>query len=144
MPIQSMSLAEQLTEAHDALARDLQKLDEAAAAPAGDDLWELKTRLGTVWRHLLEHFRFEEQNGYMDAVWQREPRLERTIVRLLNEHRQLAKSLEALIEKVWTRKGWTPSLAREIQAWVQRIRQHEARENTLVRDAYHLDLGSEG
>src|SRR5262249_7353893 len=82
------SIAESLTRAHAALLEDLRKLAEATRPPTSEELAELRARLGATRAHLAEHFRFEEQNGYMDVVRKREPRLERTIQQLAGEHRQ--------------------------------------------------------
>ena len=84
------SIAEALSRAHDALLNDLEKLWESVDPASGQTLAGLLARLSTTQAHVTEHFRFEEQNGYMDAVRKREPRLERAIQQLAEEHEQLS------------------------------------------------------
>jgi hypothetical protein len=84
------SFAEALGQAHVALLADLRELEQATRPFSGEGLEELRTRLGAAQAHISEHFRFEEQNGYMDAVRKREPRLERAIQQLAEEHEQLS------------------------------------------------------
>jgi hypothetical protein len=93
--------------------------------------------------HLTEHFRFEEQNGYMDVVREREPRLERTIQQLAEEHGQLTRSLDALIKEAGKATSLGDALREAILSWIECVRQHEARENDLVQDAFDLDIGVE-
>ncbi len=137
------SLAESLQQAHAALLDDLRKLEEASRAAPREGPGELRTRLDATHAHLVEHFRFEEQNGYLDAVRKQEPRLERVIEQLAQEHRQLLQALEALIEAARSPRCLGEPFQAEVREWVERVRQHEVRENDLVQDAFNLDLGAE-
>lgn len=137
------SVAEALSRAHTALLDDLRKL-EAAVGPASESgLLELRDRLGATHAHVTEHFRFEEQNGYMDVVRKREPRLERTIQHLAEEHRQLAGSLDSLIGEANKSTSLGELLRNEVREWIERVRLHESRENDLIQDAFNLDIGAE-
>jgi predicted nucleic acid-binding Zn-ribbon protein len=137
------SVAEALGRAHAALLEDLRKLEGAALPAFGEGLAELRARLDATRRHITEHFRFEEQNGYMDAVRKREPRLERTIEQLAQEHRELEQSLEALIGESEVVTGLGAAYREKVRRWVEHVRQHEARENDLVLDAFNLDISAE-
>jgi hypothetical protein len=137
------SVAEALCRAHVALLEDLRKLEEAARPASGESLTELRARLGATQAHVTEHFRFEEQNGYLDAVRKREPRLERAIQQLAEEHRALAESLEVLIKQARAATTLDDPFREAIRRWVERVREHEARENDLVQDAFNLDIGAE-
>jgi hypothetical protein len=132
-----------LARAHAALLENLRKLDEATRPGSAEGLPELCARLAATQVHLLEHFRFEEQNGYMDAVRQREPRLERAVQELAEEHRQLAQSLAALLEKARAATSPDATVRQAVRDWVERVRRHEARENDLVQDAFDVDIGAE-
>lgn len=136
-------VAEALGRAHTALLEDLRKMDEAVHPTAGEGLAELRARLDATRRHITEHFRFEEQNGYMDAVRKREPRFERSIDQLAEEHRRLAQSLDALIGEAKAATSPTDVLREQAREWVGRVRQHEVRENDLVQNAFNLDMGPE-
>jgi hypothetical protein len=39
--------------------------------------------------------------------------------------------------------GSGPALRQEVRAWIERVRQHEARENDLVQEAFNRDIGTE-
>jgi iron-sulfur cluster repair protein YtfE (RIC family) len=136
-------IAEGLARAHAGLLKDLQKLEQAVSPAAPEDLAGLQAQLEAGWMHLLDHFRFEEQNGYMSIVRKREPRLERTIDQLAEEHGLLKQTLESLIKQASTATSLSSALRQEVHQWIERVRQHEARENRLVQDAFGLDIGAE-
>jgi hypothetical protein len=136
--------AEALSCAHAALLEDLRALEEAARPESGEGLAGLRARLRTTFDHVTEHFRFEEQNGYMDAVRKREPRLERVILQLGEDHRRLLQSLEALLDEARSAAHLVgPGLGEKVREWVERVRRHEAGETELVQDAFNLDIGAE-
>jgi hypothetical protein len=137
------SIAEALGPAHAALLEDLRQLGEATRPESGEGLAELRARLSATQTHITEHFRFEEQNGYMDAVQKREPRLERAIQQLSEEHGQLAQSLAVLIEQAKAATSLDEPFREAVRQWIKRVREHEARENELVQDAFDLDIGAE-
>jgi len=139
----SASIAEALGRAHAALLDDLGRLEEAALPDSAEDLAGLRARLGATRAHVTEHFRFEEQNGYLAAVRRREPRLERTIQQLAEEHRQLAQCLEALVNQAKAATSLNDPLREEVRGWIERLRQHEERENDVVQDAFTMDIGAE-
>jgi hypothetical protein len=108
-----------------------------------EDPVELRLRLEVTQEHVTEHFRFEESQGYMDAVRNREPRLERTIQQLADEHQHLAGALEALIERVRTATCLDEALRAAVRDWLDHLRRHEVRENLLVQEAFNVDIGPE-
>jgi len=139
------AVAEELGRAHMGLLEEMQRLEKAAGpcgpTGAGEGLAELRTHLDATRTHILEHFRFEEQNGYMDVVSKREPRLQRVIEELAQEHRQLAQTLDALTAQA---RAVSPDdrFREEVRAWVKAVRQHEVREDELILDAFNLDIGT--
>jgi hypothetical protein len=137
------TLAEALGRAHAALLKDLRQLQEAARSGSGESLTEFRVRLDATHTHLTEHFRFEEQNGYLDAVRKREPRLERMVQQLAEEHRELAQDLDALRAEARAATSLEDRFPDKVRHWVERVRQHELRENDLVQDAFNLDLSAE-
>jgi hemerythrin-like domain-containing protein len=137
------SPVETLTRAHDALLKDLQQLEKETGAPSGPNAAKMSTRLDQVRTHITQHFRFEEQDGYMDAVVQRAPHQERTIEQLREEHRQLANSLEALREEALATQSLDDPFREKVRAWVAQVRDHGTRENRLIQEAFNLDIGAE-
>ncbi len=136
------SIAESLSRAHKALRKDLQKLEDAVrssnqAIPIVHAILEARRT------HIIDHFRFEEQGGYMDKLRKREPRLEHAIDQLAREHQQLSQALDALIEKVTQASSLDPDLQEKTRQWIAAVRRHEAREDELVQDSFNLDISAE-
>jgi hypothetical protein len=131
---------EGLREAHARLRQDLSELEAAAqgpvAGPATPD-----ALLRRVRANLAEHFRFEEENGYMSAVLLRDPNRARQVEQLLDEHRRLFAALEALLDEAG--QGVTEAARAKVLGWVASVRRHEEREDTLVQDVFNVDTGAE-
>jgi hypothetical protein len=131
-----------LLRAHRALAEDLRGL-ESARTTAGGSPAALAARLERTRGDLAEHFRFEEDNGYLRGVLERNPHLDRAILHLGQEHRKLLQSLDDLRAEVGAAAVVTDELWNKVAGWVRRVRRHERSENILVEDAYNLDLSAE-
>ncbi len=143
MANKQLSVVETLREAHLALLKDLAGLEDAARSSVGTDSAEMHSRLERARSHITEHVRFEEQNGYMDAVLHREPNLARIVENLREEHRQLAQELEGLIERTMTGRHLEVAFRDQVSSWIEGVRRHEHRENSLVQDAFNVDFGAE-
>jgi hypothetical protein len=131
------SFAEALYEAHTDLFRDLQELEKAVGPGSQESPAELTTRLGKVRAHLADHFRFEEEGGYMAPVLEEEPRFGSLAQELLAEHSQMAQALDALLQEVTGAPTVQDVSRQKVRAWVGQVRHHEARENNLVQEAYY-------
>jgi hypothetical protein len=143
MKTDHLCFAETLRRAHAALENHLRELVGAARAPSGGRLADLGGRLKRTRARLAEHFVLEEENGYMDAVLQRDPNREREVGHLHEQHHLLMESLDALIGRT-TGGGETPKdLRDEVLAWVEAVREHESREDALVQEAFNRDLSAE-
>lgn len=136
-----ISAAEARCRAHVMLMEELRNLDETANAGMVQSLPALRIRLRTVEEQILEHFRFEEENGYMKGVRRGAPHLERAVQQLGEEHCQLAEMLRELLEKARKAMSLDNGLLDGVRTWVKRVRQHEIRENELIQDAFSLDIG---
>lgn len=143
MDKQNRILAEELTRAHASLLAAVRNLETSLQPTVKTSLAELRAELIATQKQILDHFRYEEQNGYLDAVRQREPRLEHNIEALEEEHRQLADTLAHLREKVYATTSLEPGLRAEILDWIGALRHHEARENLLVQDAFNFEASAE-
>lgn len=132
-----VSGVEPLLRAHRQLLEDLSHLEKAAAgdgARMGPGLARARADIG-------RHFLFEEQNGYLDSVRQREPFKERQIQTLYGQHLELLRSLDELIQEA--SNGGAHALGDKVRAWVQSVRQHETEEDELVQDAFNLEIAAE-
>jgi hypothetical protein len=134
---------EALGRAHTALLDDLRRLEEAACPPPGDGPSELETRLGATQAHITDHFRFEEEDGYMDVLRKSQPHLERVIGQLADEHRELAAALAALLEQARAVRELDGKARTAVREWIARVRRHESRENQLVQDGFNRDIGTD-
>lgn len=134
-------IADEMRRAHVNLMRGLRDLRAAVRSQSSESLLGVRSRLGAVREQVAEHFRMEEQGGYMDVVRQRQPRLERAAEHLAAEHEELLHALDELIRTAGQATSLTPSLGDAIEAWAEGIRGHEDRENQLIEDAFDLDLG---
>jgi hypothetical protein len=143
METSNSTVVEGLCRVHEALLRDLKKLDERVGPLTDESPKELLGRLEKTMADITEHFRYEEQNGYMETVRKREPRLERAIEHLAEEHRQLLRSLLALLDEARSNNNLDETLHGKVLAWTKSVRSHEARENELIEDAFNLDISAE-
>jgi hypothetical protein len=136
-------IAEALEHAHASLMQDLRELERSARLGSQDDLKVLRSSLERTRAHILDHFRFEEQNGYMDVVRKSEPRLSRTIDDLAEEHVRMRNELEALIREAAAASSVNEGIRAKTLDWINHVRRHEARENRLVQDVFNLEIGPE-
>lgn len=137
MKTSEQTFAETLQQAHVDLLSDLQQLDEAVHSGLGESPTRLGTCLAKIQTHLTDHFCFEEQDGYMAPVLKEEPRFGPVIQELLGEHRQLAQTLDALLQEARAARSLPDGFGERVRAWVKQVRHHESRENNLVQEAYY-------
>jgi hypothetical protein len=133
---------EELDHAHASLMRHLQALEDAARGEGGLTPLNVGNRLAAARKQVTEHFACEEKNGWTDVVLKREPRLEHAIGHLLDEHRELAQSLDTLIDEAGTIQPLDNVFREKVLRWIERVRDHEAREIELLEDAFVKDLGA--
>jgi hypothetical protein len=137
MPTSTPTFGDQLLRAHAALQEDLQAIKQALSSPA-----EARRQLFALRAHVLDHFRQEEQGGYMAPVLLLQPQQERVVRRLLDEHRRLAEALDALVREAATATAIDDRFRERVWAWAEELRRHEADENVVVEDAFNRDDGS--
>jgi len=131
------SFADALHDAHTVLLRDLQELEKAVGSELGESPPVLAGRLERLRAHVIEHFQFEEDGGYMAPVLKEEPRLAAVIQELLAEHGRMAQTIDALIQEVRAARSVQDAFREKVRAWVAQVRHHETRENNLVQEAYY-------
>lgn len=137
------SIAEQLSRAHAALLYDLGKLEESVRKPTATNEESARQHLRRIQKELIEHFRCEEENGYMEAIRKRDPNKEKAIAELEAEHRQLAGDLELLIRTTSEGLSHCPAFGENVSAWIKSVRRHEAKENAFVQESFNLDVNAE-
>jgi hypothetical protein len=129
-----------LLRTHRALLKSLHALRAAAQAATEERLPALLACLDTTRDRLAEHFRFEEQNGYLASVLEHQPHLERAVRRLAEEHSELLRCLDELRTEARARPVQLAGLRHQISRWIQRVARHERSEDVLVQDAFIVDL----
>ena len=131
-----LTLTDDMHRVHAALRQDVERLPAVLAAPA-----EARRFLAELRDHLGQHFRGEEEDGYMAAVLKQRPQDERAVQKLLAEHAPLMKELDALVRQAETAVRIDEGFRARISAWAEMLRRHEAEENVLVEDAFNQDIG---
>jgi hypothetical protein len=129
-----------LLRTHRALLKSLHALGSAVQTTSEERLPALLACLDTTRDRLAEHFRFEEQNGYLASVLEYQPHLERTVGRLAQEHVELLRYLDELCAEARASQIATVPLRQKVVRWIARVRQHERSEDVLVQDAFIVDL----
>lgn len=136
-------MADALWPAHSELLRDLSRLEETVGSRTVQGLAELQAALAATRAHIAEHFHFEEENGYLEAVRQRAPQHDRVIQGLLEEHHQLTAALDKLIEEIRKASSLDEALKAKVRVWIAKVRLHEAQENRLVQQVFNQDTPAE-
>jgi hemerythrin len=137
METPQQSFVDALHEAHADLLGDLKQLEVAIGADAGQSPAEVSARLERLLKHITDHFRFEEEGGYMAQVLTEEPKFQPTAQELLLEHLKMRQTLEALIPEITEAKAVREAFRKKVRAWIKQLRQHESRENSLIQEAYY-------
>ena len=92
---------------------------------------------------LEEHFAVEEQGGYFSDVLAVAPRLTRWATRLERNHGDFRARLQRLLElahnAVDAPDKWSKVIS-GVAIFLQKLKEHEAEENDLVRQAFMDDL----
>ena len=131
-----------LLKAHRELLARLRELEAAPAAPA-EAATPWCVRLDGARAVLADHFRFEEEGGYMDAVLQREPELGHKVEELRQQHVQLLAALDELRTVARTPDPLPAEFGERVRAWVRQLRHHESQENLLVQEAFNVNTAAE-
>ena len=125
------------------IQEDLHDLEQKAAPASAATPAQLVDRLGALRTHLSEQFRHEEQGGYAQEVLTQAPQQERVVRKLLEQHADLAKSLDELIEQARAAESVDEGLCERVREWANRLREHESQENGLLEDAFNVECCAE-
>ena len=136
-------MVEALNNAHVTLMRELLGLENLVRVPEKMEPNDTTYHLVSLRQHLIDHFRFEEEDGVMDEVVRQEPRLSREIDQLKAQHQTLAAGLDALIADARSGHAGETAFAQRVRDWVAGVRHHEAEENRILQDAYTQDVTAE-
>lgn len=128
------------------LLRDLQTLERALAAPAGDPMWRQRvgTRLAGLNRAFAEHMMVTEgPDGLYAELLDHAPRLARGVHVLIREHLAVLATITALRQHV----DHPETTVEQMRAWggelLRELSRHRQRGADLVYQAYQIDIGGE-
>ena len=129
---------------HADLGRLVTKL--RGALDEGKDTSALAKLLAEMRDELVEHFRLEEDGGYLDDAVAYAPRLTGQAKYLLEQHKELLQLISGLCDAV-PLDGPSNINWEQVQAkgdhFVKTLLDHERGENMLVQEAYEQDIGSQ-
>jgi len=136
--------ADAMKRAQLALQHQLRELEQLVAPHAADHLPDVRIRLKAVLSLVKEHFRIEEQDGYMNAVKEQDQRFESELQCFRDEHRAMRRELEFLVDEADSLQQIDAEFSESVHGWIDRFRMHEKNEIDLVQEAFDVDVGGEG
>ena len=83
---------------------------------------------------LVQHFRFEELNGFEGGVGSHDPEIQRWTQELIRQHRAFEERLDALLLRLEgpNARKLSAALLTELGAFFGDLRRHDAEENALL------------
>ena len=90
------------------------------------------------------HMEYEERGGYFTSIRERAPHLNSVLDELCGEHIMLLTELAEMNDQLRRNEDENHvrgTVGPRLKDWVVKVRNHEHRENTLVQDAFNLDIG---
>lgn len=91
---------------------------------------------------LVEHFETEERpEGLHAAIENREPRYERALHVILDEHKEFLALAADVLSRAKICLAQKETILRDVLRLATRLHDHEARETELLADTYYIDLG---
>jgi hypothetical protein len=136
MPHDMANPAYELVEQHLHLETMLEHLRDSVNADVKPS--SFVAELKHVRDRLRSHFAFEEQDGYLHEALANAEHLQSASVRLLQDHRSPLQQFDRLIEGTERSSSdlhVSADLVRELDTLLQRLREHEHRENELLQRA---------
>lgn len=128
-------LADRAQEANAIFLAELDDLEAQVKAMMAVPAGEVGQRLRPLREICVEHFRLEEQDGYLSRVLTWRPELDDRRRGLLEDHHGLLQALDAIIRDVDAGEGLTSDLRYRLTHWVRDVRRHEERENEFFDEA---------
>lgn len=142
---EELAWIEQLGREHARLGALLTQLSNLVSGPSEGLASRLPPLLQDALAHCRQHMEYEEREGYLSGVMDRLPNLTDTLEQLRGEHAQLLAELESRLadaNAVQGDRAMAETVVPGVREWLERIRDHEIRENTLVQEAFNRDTGA--
>ena len=130
-------------ETRDAIHREHESLRSLLSRIEGtSQLADLVPLVAELRRELEEHFATEERpEGLHAAIQDRDPRYERALHVILDEHREFLAVAEDVLGRARNCLEAKEAILRDVLRLSNRLHDHEARETELLADSHYTDLG---
>jgi len=92
------------------------------------------------------HFDQEETSGFFKEIVERAPRLSDRADALIQEHAELRETIRQLVEQARKNRkssNWWDETEDAFHDFSKRLMRHESEENSLLQEAYGVDIGSQ-
>ncbi len=138
-------------EAYERIRREHEELRELLSAVHRTLTKQLETVAGvsqmfaSLSNQIESHFGEEETAGFFDDIVAQAPRLSQQTEHLCDEHGCLLETAKKLSKRAHDGDGsddWWQQLESEFHEFSKQLVQHENKENDLLLQAYHDDVGS--
>jgi len=132
---------------HDTLVHLEEALSSPAAGRIPDWTATVLKEMHEVRDAFAQHVTVTEQaDGLYDEILDRAPRLENNVRRLREEHPEISKGIDSMLERLEHTEigadGWPLEEARDdLQRFIGRVIKHRQRGADLVWEAYNVDIG---
>lgn len=140
----SFDIFHEIDAEHRALDREYADL-RTAVRDSVDRPQVLRRRFLQLASLLRYHFAREEEAGYFDEIVELAPRLAGQIDALRDEHEQLLHRLQQFDQQIVSMSNVSADyemFRRDFGRFLDDCLEHEARETTLVQEAYLTDIGT--
>lgn len=142
---QDLAWIEELGREHAQLGALLTRVSNLVSGPVEGLAAQLPPLLEEALVHCRQHMEYEEREGYLSGVMDRLPSLGETLEKLRREHAELLDDLAARLAEARAAasdRTMAATVVPRVRKWLDRIRDHEIRENTLVQEAFNRDMGA--
>lgn len=136
---------EELGREHAQLGALFTRISNLVSGPAEGLAEQLPAVLEEALSHCRQHMAFEERDGYLPGVRERLPSMAETLEQMRQEHAELLDELAARLAEARAAasdRTLAATVVPRVRKWLQRIRDHEIRENTLVQETFNRDMGT--
>lgn len=112
-------------------------------SPQESTLQELNTLLDQMIQNLSLQFQIEEAGGFMAGVYEKYPNWHPQVEHLRQQHCLLRKQLQEIRDRLVSGPAAPlTEVRRQMKDWINTYNEHQAREASLIQDAFILDTGA--
>lgn len=138
-----MKAHHKLLEDHKALKELLARIEQALEK-RDRPIAEVGALLGELGDRLVKHFALEEKGGYFAEALLHAPRLVARANELLAQHPKMCTQADKLLQLAAAAENadaWWQKTRERFEAFKEELLGHETKEDGLLQDAYHQDIG---